>query len=151
MRLDQLLKRIGAELVKAEQANGRVVLFVRAGTAAEQATRWKLVIEGVLLAHHEQKGPRWDLDLSKAFFVNEGGAIRYLWRFVLTGDVKRGAESVGFAVSRALATGAEITEMPLVGQVQYPFDPQNGRIKGGHTSERAARARAVAMSGGSIQ
>ncbi len=150
MRLDQVLPRIGAQIVKHEAAEGRVVLFIRVGRQPLQAGRWKQAVEELLLACDEQKKVTWGVDLSKAFFV-QSGAVKYLWRLIFTGDVKKGAENFGSAVMRSLSVGGEVMSMPLVGQVQYEFDPANGKMKGGHDPARAKKAIAFGMSGGNIQ
>jgi hypothetical protein len=151
MRLDQILKNIGAEIVKQETSDGRTTLFVRAGKERLAAERWKAVIEELLLSCSGQKTPSWSVDLSKAFFVTEAKAVRFLWRIIFTGNVKRGLESFGTSVMRSMSQGVEVTSMPLVGRVQYEFDPALGKMKGGHSGTQAARARSVGLSGGSIQ
>jgi hypothetical protein len=150
MRLDVVLGKIGAEIVKVEKHQGRVTIFLRTGRKRADAARWKQVVEEMLLAASEQRKVTWGVDISKAFFADRG-AVKYLWRVVLTGDVKQAAENFGNATMRSLSQGAEVTSMPLIGQVQYEWDPANGKMKGGHSQGKARTAITQGISGGNIQ
>ncbi len=150
MRLDKVLERIGAQIVKADKDGSKVILFIRVGKGELNTARWKKSVEELLLACSEQKEPTWHVDVSKAFFT-QGGVVKYLWRFIFSGDARHGTEDFGRSVMRSLSVGGEVMSMPLVGQVQYEFDPAKGKMKGGHDSKRAAVARSVGLSGGNIQ
>lgn len=150
MRLDQILLRIGAEIVKTDNTPTKVVLFVRSGREQRQLQQWRKMIEEYLGAATNQ--PKWQLDISRSYYITAAKAVKYLWRIIITGDVRSGAEAFGQAVTRSVAVGvSQVTSMPLIGNVQYPYDPANGKMKGGHDLGRAAQARTAGLSGGSIQ
>lgn len=152
MRLDQVLARIGVEIVKSEPTKTKVVLFLRAGRKPQHIAQWKRTIEEYLSAEAEQREKSWSCDISRSYYLAQAKAVKYLWRVIITGDVRTGAESFGQAALRSLsAGGAEVMSMPLVGQVNYEFNPAEGKMKGGHPPDRARAAVTLGMSGGNVQ
>ena len=152
MRLDQILTRIGAAIVKTDNNPQKVVLFIRSGRSQRQLAQWRTMVEEYLGAHASLTTPKWGLDISRSYYITEAKAVKYLWRIILTGDVRNGAEAFSRAVIRSITVGGgEVTSMPLIGNTPYVFDPAKGKMKGGHDGKTAAQARSAGMSGGSIQ
>lgn len=133
------MQKAGLTLVETDASDGKLKLIFRVRTDDVTVDRWRSVIadllgpEGVKFS---RKG-KWDIDISQVYFVR-GGRVLYLWRAVITGRRKTGAEAFGAALGRSLSSGAELMEVPLVGQIQYTYDPAEGKIKGGHSLNKGA-------------
>jgi hypothetical protein len=150
VKLDVVLKRLGATLVSADTKGQQTTLLIRASRDRRDAARWKVVIEEVLLASTETRNKGWSADVSKVFFAQDG-AVKYLWRIIVKGELRKGLEAFGNAAIRSLSTGSEVTSIGLVGRKQYEFDPAAGKMKGAHDPKAARRAISVGLSKGSIQ
>lgn len=137
MTLDKLLLRAGIEVAKTETHPGRAVLLLR---MAKQ-NFWNEVLREFLLA--SAKKP-WTVDISKWFYIQDSD-VRFLWRVVLSGDPRQGAEALGQAAMRAVQTSVEVVSQPLVGRRDYPFDPANGKMMGAHDARTAGAALATAI------
>lgn len=136
MKVDQILKKIGVTLVRVEKNKNRetLILYLRINRSERTFQQWRAVVEEVLLAADENVAKKlgWKIDVSQYYYVSPEKAVRYLWRAILTGNVRAGAEALGQAVLRVVSQGTDVTSMPLVGRKQYAFDPAAGRMKGAH-------------------
>lgn len=136
MKIDQILKKIDVTLVRVEKSqDGRTLtLYLRINRSERTFQRWRAVVEEVLLAadHNVAEKLGWKIDVSQYYYVSPEKVVRYLWRVILTGNVRAGAEALGQAILRVLSQGADVTSMPLVGRKQYAFDPAAGKMKGAH-------------------
>lgn len=131
-RLDQALAKIGATVTEYKEAEGRFTLMVRAPAPKDEvnAARWRLFIEKTILFSTTVKS--WKLDFSKVFFAHEG-IVRFLWRIVVTGEAVDSAKRVLAEIAlETLAEGIEVTEVPLVGRVEYEHNPAKGKLKGAY-------------------
>lgn len=132
VQLAAALKRVGAQIVKEKATEATATLLLRVDP--EQGEKWVAVITSFLLGISEKS---CTADISKYFYVQQG-AIRYLWRIVLTGDA---SGAISFLSSCALEISMtqvkELSSFPLVGRVRYPFDLTHGKLKGGYELEQA--------------
>lgn len=157
MQLNKILEKIGVTVVRVEKPSSgdSLRLFLRVGRDPRQFSQWKGVVEEFILAGEENVAKKpdvgWACDISQAYYPTKEQTVRYLWRVIITGNRRVGAESFGQAVLRVVSQSAEVTEMPLVGRKEYAFDPANGKMKGAHNSKSAAALISVGMSGGKIQ
>lgn len=143
MELRTALKRVGAIIVKEKIAETEATLYLRVDPA--QGEVWVAAITEFLLG---VDGKTYKVDLSKYFYVSEG-AIRYLWRVVLTGAVEAALGRFGAAAMQAvMARTPEMTSFPLVGRIQYPCDPARGLLKGGHDLETTPGLLSAALGSG---
>lgn len=134
MELAAAMAQIGAEVVKTEEKGATLRVWCRIPT---KGPAWSAVLRNVL----NRAGAEWQIDVSKVYFLKEG-SIRFLWRLIFSGDVEAAQAAVVQCLDQTQGE-REVTSMPLVGRVEYPFDPANGKTKGAtHVGENAA-ARAI--------
>jgi len=135
MRLDQALAKIGVQVIEANPQAGQLTIHLRVLRDHQglNASRWnKAASKLVTLAESSgRKSGSWDGEVAKVLSAN-AGVVTYTWRVVLTGNVKTAQRIFGEAALEALRTGVEVTSAPLIGQVQYEYDPAKGKLKGGH-------------------
>ncbi len=147
MRLDQAFRKAGFEIVSANKATDgkRLTFEVRVPLQGQIPGRWKLMLDEVLTTAEvfTKKGTaKWEVDISKKFFSNNG-VVRYFWRIVMMGDLP--ACQIVFVQSTlaSLRSGVELTEVPLIGQVDLTPDLKNGRVKGAYARNEDDRASGV--------
>lgn len=143
MQLSAVLKKVGATVVKEKVADREATLYLRVDP--EQGAKWVDAVTTFLLGCETKP---FKADVSKYFYA-ERGAVKYLWRMVVTGEVQEALQFFGAAAMESQIRHApEITSMPLVGRKVYPFDPARGMLKGSHDIEEAAGLVSMAVGGG---
>jgi hypothetical protein len=126
MEIEEVLRRIGAEIVKTEQRPDSLRLWCRIPNRSIRA--WAVGLKDFL----GRAGKTWDADVSKSYFLKDG-AIRFTWRVILSGDYAAGQAELVLALSPAQSESSmEVTSMPLVGRVEYVLDTARGKTKGAH-------------------
>lgn len=141
MRVEQALAKIGVSIADASDDDGTMTLMLRIQGDPTTQRRWRKTLERFLLA--EEKGrAQWQADVSKHFFA-KAGAVRFLWRLVFTGNVKTASRVLRDCALESLKDGVEVTSLPLVGRVNYEFDPTKGKFKGAHDIGVGAKALAA--------
>lgn len=151
MELRAALKRVGATIVKEkipeleeEEPNGSATLFLRVDL--DLGERWAELVQELLLS---SIGKKFAFDVSKYFYASQG-SVRYLWRVVVTGNVKRALEHwAQVAIQVVAARNPEITSMPLIGRANYEFDPLRGKLKGAPDIHPDQAASLVSLAAGS--
>ncbi len=133
MELESALAQIGAEIVKTEERDGTLRVWLRIPT---KGSPWSQVLLDFM-----SKPQGWQVDISKSYFVKEGG-IRFLWRVIMTGDTAAAQAALVAALDRKQEI-REVTSMPLVGRVEYPHDLANGKSKGAYEAKDNIAARAI--------
>jgi len=143
MKLEAVLNRIGASIVKVEKGDKKITLFLRVD--AKRAGLWADTVQEFLLASADQR-VTWSTDVSKFFYpVKDTGVVRFLWRIILNTDPKSAAEALGRAAQRAVQQGVEVVSQPLVGRKTFEFDPSRGKIAGAHDLTQAQNLIAQGM------
>lgn len=151
MRVDQAFAKCGFEIVDAVKAkDGSGLTFdVRVPLANPKVPqRWKQMFEAVLIAAEgvaAKPNKKWEIDISKRFFT-KNGALRYLWRIRITGDLLAASTTIVAASLDALRTGNELSVVPLVGSQTSKPDPANGKFKGAYPRGEDDRASQVVAS-----
>lgn len=133
-RLDQALAKIGVSVVEYSETKDRFTAMLRVPDPkdARNAKRWQRFIEKSVLFASTAKA--WTLDLSKVFYATNG-SVRFLWRIVAVSkaeDTATPKRILSEIALEALREGAEVTEVPLIGRVEYVPDPANGKLKGAY-------------------
>jgi len=126
MELEAAMAQIGAEVVKTEEKGTTFRVWCRIPT---KGSVWSTVLREVL----SRSGAEWSVDVSKSYFVKDG-SIRFLWRLIFSGDVGAATAAVVQCLDRSQGE-REVTSMPLVGRVEYEFDPARGKTKGAHNAK----------------
>lgn len=149
MELGAALKRVGATIVKEKILDGVTggvgvaTFYLRVDP--DQGDKWVEVISALLISGAERA---FTLDVSKYFYVAQG-AVKYLWRIIITGDTSAGMLLFGScALTVSVEHAPEITSFPLVGRAKYPFDPAKGKIKGSYEADSAVGIINLAVAGG---
>lgn len=138
MKYDAALRKIGCEVVSTEDLpNGSHRIILRAGTKKRQADMWRDTVEAVILQADSMKSSKaptkWSVDISRYYFA-VNGSVKYRWRVIITGDVKRAQDFIAATAIQSLGEHAEpVMSVPLIGP-RYQGDPSSGRIKGAHPS-----------------
>lgn len=148
MRIDQVFKKCGFEIVDVKRGKGTdMTIDVRIALQGKIPKRWKHMMESALAATEIAiaKGNKWDVEIAKRFFTRNG-AIRYLWRIRITGDLAAASICIVNASLDSLRTGNELNEVPLVGGQTKPPDPANGRFMGAYPRDESDRASQVVAS-----
>lgn len=150
MRVDQAFTRAGFKIIDARKTDTTFVIMVRLTMGAIYEQRWSAMITQVLLAAEEvaSRGQNWGCDISKRFYSRDG-AVRWNWRISLSGDLKSAQSVLTNATLDSLRVGVEISEVPLIGQVDT--SPRPGSYKGTYTrddNDRASAAVAAAFISG---
>ncbi len=152
MDLVAILKKIDVTVVRHENPAGQntLRLFLRINRDKIRFAQWRGVIEEYLLDAKTKaaKTNGWNVDISQAYYVTDEEVVRYLWRVVISGNIRAGAEALGQAVLRVVSQSADVTEFPLVGRKKYAFDPANGKMKGAHDLKSAQSIVATGLQGG---
>jgi hypothetical protein len=120
MKLEHVLQRLGVVVRHADNKNGIVTLLLRVPQNA--LPTWVQGCEEFLLAAAEgvkKKKLKALPDISKSYFIGEGGRMLYLWRVVMPRDGAELAELWAMALQRTMAESVDVTEMPLVGRREY--------------------------------
>ncbi len=142
MQLSGALKKVGAVVVKEKLAEGEATFYLRVDP--EAGAKWVDAISEFLLG---AEGKSFRVDVSKYFYADRG-EVKYLWRIVISGDTQLALQAFGAAALEARVRRApEVTSMPLVGRVKYPFDPAKGKLKGSHEMEEALGLVSIAVGG----
>jgi hypothetical protein len=142
MQLAVVLKRIGAEVVKESIKDTDATLYLRVDP--DQGEKWVEVVTAFLMGSQDKP---YTVDVSKYFFVSKG-AIRYLWRVVLTGEVTTALMLFGScALEIAQSRVVQFDSFPLVGRATYPFNPAKGQLKGGHDLQQSPGILSMAIAG----
>jgi hypothetical protein len=136
------LKRVGATIVKEKLGDAEATYYLRVDP--DQGAKWVDAVSAFLTG---SSGKPYSADISKYFYASQG-SVRYLWRIVLSGDVNSALTLFGAcAVQAAMAHAPEITSIPLVGRIRYPYDPARGKIKGAHEVDTAMGVIGAAAAG----
>lgn len=146
MKLNQALKRVGASIAQEKINDKSATIYLRVDP--DQGEKWVETVTEFLIG---AEGKAFTADVSKYFFAQHGG-VKYLWRIVIEGAVDAALGLLGAAAMQvSVAHAPEIKSMPLIGRVEYPFDPARGKIKGAHQgpgeTDGAPMALAMAVSG----
>jgi hypothetical protein len=142
VQLSQALKRVGAEVVKESVGDKDATFYLRVDP--DQGQKWVECVTAFLLGLTKA----YTVDLSKYFYAS-GGEVKYLWRCVIRGDVTQAqSEWAQCAMQAHMNNVPEITSFPLVGRVQYAYDPLRGKLKGVHDVDQAAGLVSMAIGGG---
>lgn len=143
-QLDAALRRVGAHIAK-EQVTARAATRYLVVDLA-QGEKWVDALREFLVVL-SGKTPALTADASKCYFAREG-RLRYLWRVSIQGDVMRAdALFTACALEASMAHTTMVMSMPLVGRIEYPFDPARGKLKGGHELDQAVGILNAAISG----
>lgn len=153
MRVDQVFKRAGFEIVGAHKDESIIVFDVRVPLRDLVPARWTALL-GDILPVAEKVGrnpvPKWELEVTKRFY-SQNGSLRYLWRVTMRGNLAACQAAIVAATINTLRVGHELTEVPLIGQLNVAPDPKNGRFKGAYPrndDDRASQAVASAFIAG---
>ena len=154
MRVDQAFAKAGFQITEATKGKDQITFSVRVPTdPAIIAQRWSGMLAQILVVAEEvasKPTKKWEIDISKRFFAKHGG-VRWMWRIVMSGDVKACQAALTTATINSLRIGNEISQVPLVGQTSMEPDPKNGKFKGSYPrndDDRASAAVAAAFVGG---
>lgn len=144
MDLEPALKRIGASIVKKHIAETELTIYMRVDP--KQGAKWVDLVTAFLLGARERT---YRVDLSKYFYVDQGN-VKYLWRLRVTGEASPGALVLlaQCALETSMAYAPRIDSFPLVGRVEYPYNPAKGLIKGAHDIDEANVIVSTAITGG---
>lgn len=143
MNLEHALKKIGVTVVKAKGSGTSATHYLR--VSIDKGALWSTLISEFLLNAVDKE---YQLDISKYFYVNQGEVL-YLWRVVITGDVETArVHWARIAIQVVMANTPEVTQIPLVGRISYPFDPLRGKLKGSHDVDEAAALVSMAANAG---
>lgn len=122
MQFEQIVQRLGAQIVKQDVADSKVVLMLRVRTDDVTRSKWAGFIEEALVREELGKRKAWTLDISQAYYL-ASGSPRYLWRLVIQGKTKKAVgtalDALYGAAMQSLSAGVEVTSMPLVGRDNY--------------------------------
>lgn len=143
-QLDAALRRVGAHIVKEQVEEKAAIRYLVVDL--EQGEKWVHALREFLVVLPSKK-PALTADASKCYFVRDG-QLRYLWRVSIQGDVMRAdALFTACALEASMVHTAPVMSMPLVGRIEYPFDPARGKLKGGHELDQAVGILNVAIGG----
>src|SRR3954462_7399128 len=125
MELPMALSRVGATIAKEAIADNDLTVYLRVDP--KQGARWVDTVTAFLIGTHQKP---YKVDLSKKFFL-EKGDVKYLWRVHVKGDDARAALILlaQCALETSIAHAPQLDSFPLVGRVEYPFDPLRGKLK----------------------
>jgi hypothetical protein len=128
MKLDQIFAKAGFVILEAAKQNENLVVMIRVPTQNPIVPlRWKAWMDGVLGA--AEKAKAWGVDVSKVFY-SERGQMKYRWRIIMRGDIKKAQHMCVQAAVNSLRTGVEVNEVELIGQENLTPDPRNGKFRG---------------------
>lgn len=145
MELVPALQRVGAVIIKQTPLTGSsITLYFRVDPKC--GDKWVETITSFLLGG---VGKPYKIDLSKYFYVDKGD-VRYQWRLWVSGEEAPAALSLlaQCALEASAAHTLQFDSFPLVGRVEYPFDPLRGKIKGAHDRNASEGIIAMAAGGG---
>lgn len=147
MELSKSFKSLGIEVVKADNASDRLTMFLRVPMEPPNAQRWRITLQKILAT---AKPGVWSVDISKSFFLSEQKTVKYLWRFIVTGDHAAAAEAISSAIRGSLSAPVEgeITSFPLIGRIDYKPNPAAGKTKGVYDPRTASSIVSTAARGG---
>lgn len=147
MRVDQAFKKAGFEIVGAVKGDHSIEFEVRIPLRDKVPARWKSLLADILpVAEAVAKSPtpKWELEIAKRFF-SRSGAVRYLWRVSMKGNLAACQVAIVAATLNSLRVGNELTEVPLIGQMSIVPDPKNGKYMGAYPrSDNDLASQAVA-------
>lgn len=122
MQFEQVVQRLGAQIVKQDVTDTKVVLMLRVRTDDVTRSKWAGFVEESLIREELGKRKAWTLDISQAYYL-ANGSPRYLWRLMIQGKTKKSVatalEQLYGAAIQSLSAGVEVTSMPLVGRDNY--------------------------------
>lgn len=128
MELEAILHKLGVQVTSQKATAAQIILLLRVAQGDLARHRWRSLIEEILLrelgdTQKDGKKP-WTLDLSQWYFLDAATrSPRYAWRMVIGFSGKKGRDLAlkrfRDAALQSLASGVEVTEMPLVGRVDY--------------------------------
>lgn len=134
MRLDQALAKIGTQVLSADKTPDSLTILLRVlkDSDGANARRWhQAASKLVLLAESSgKKSGTWGAEVAKVLYATHE-VVKFQWRVVLTGNTQTAQRIFGEGALEALRSGVEVTSAPLVGQIQYEYDPAKGKLKGG--------------------
>lgn len=124
MDLDVLLRKLGVQIAAKQETPNQLVLGLRIDKGERARMRWKMFIEEILLREHGDGRKQWTIDISQRYFLDEATkSPRMMWRIVIAHSTKKARtvalQRIHDAALQSLGAGIEVTEMPLVGRVDY--------------------------------
>jgi hypothetical protein len=131
MEYEPALKRIGVVVTKQKLAAESLTLYLRVDP--QKGEHWVDTVTAFLLGAH---GKPYRVDLSKYFYADKA-TVKYLWRLIVTGENAQAALVLlaQCALETSVARTKQLDSFPLVGRIEYPFDPARGKIKGAHDQQ----------------
>ena len=117
------LRHLGAMVVEVrERSATNVQILLRVGP--ERAAHWPEFIAELLSTESDVA-----LDVSKVFF-KDAGAVRYLWRVVISGDLEVGLRDIAAAASSVVGRHSQVDEVQLLGvSPRNAFAAKDGRAE----------------------
>lgn len=146
MKLNQALTRVGATIAQEKIQEKAATVYLRVDP--DQGDKWTDTVTEFLVG---SRGKSFKIDVSKYFFEQHGG-VKYLWRIVVDGDVTAALSLLGAcAMQVSMQHAPEVKSMPLIGRIEYPFDPARGKLKGAHDVDASTALVSAAIGGGGGQ
>lgn len=130
-------ERMGGELIAgSETYTPNQLRFMIRVHSGPPTTRWLGIVQH-LLTVSKKASPAWSIDISKQYFVDPGGSLRYGWRVILQGQLIAGyLEEVAREVRSAEVKGSQIEEVRLNGSPTRRVGGLMGHVAVGASASR---------------
>jgi hypothetical protein len=146
MDYEPALQRIGVQVTKKKIGESSLTLYFRIDP--KSGDKWVDTVTAFLLG---AQGRPYKVDLSKYFYADKA-TVKYQWRLIVTGENAPALLVLlaQCALETSVAHAPQLTSFPLVGRIDYEFNPAKGKLKGAHDQEDGDRIVSVAMGGGML-